>query len=303
MFRVAVFPDEISQDFEHAADVAKECGAEALEIRTAWNKRTSAFGAEEVERILSVTSARDLAIAGLSTQVFKCDIEDAEACRDHLEVLKYCMAVAQALDCRVLRIWSFLRLPDPIPWPLVAERFAPAIELAESEDIVLGVENEPTTNAATYDRLATFLSAVNHERVRAVWDPGNDVFAGEGKVPYPDGYAALRPWLQSLHVKDVKRQPQPVRTAEGRVLMYDAVRFGSGEIDYAGLLRELYTDGFDGYLALETHRRASAAPSHGLTHYEQFSHGGEQPTRECLASLHEMIRNLRSEGTAVSPRS
>ena len=65
-----------------------------------------------------------------------------------------------------------------------------------------------------------------------------------GDVPYPTGYEAVRPWLKHVHFKDAEVDSQGNR----RFAMH-------GQIDWAGQIRALADDGYDGYISIETHLR------------------------------------------------
>ena len=86
------------------------------------------------------------------------------------------------------------------------------------------------------------MEAINHPALGVNWDPGNAFMAGD--VPYPDGYEAIRPWLTHVHFKDAEV------TADGQR------RYAlQGQIDWPGQIQALVTDGYQGYISVETHLR------------------------------------------------
>ncbi|MDH3944894.1 MAG: sugar phosphate isomerase/epimerase, partial [Anaerolineae bacterium] len=74
------------------------------------------------------------------------------------------------------------------------------------------------------------------------WDPGNAFMAGD--TPYPDGYQAVRNWVRHVHFKDAEVDPNGGR----RFTVH-------GQIDWAGQIRALANDGYEGYISIETHMR------------------------------------------------
>jgi sugar phosphate isomerase/epimerase len=103
--------------------------------------------------------------------------------------------------------------------------------------------------------------------VKILWDPANAVFADER--PFPGGYEAVKAQMAHVHVKDA------ARTAKGDV---ECVVVGKGAVDWPAHLRALKSDGYQGYLSLETHYN-------GL--------GDKEPSsRLCLERLIRMVEGL-----------
>jgi sugar phosphate isomerase/epimerase len=140
--------------------------------------------------------------------------------------------------------------------------------------------------AANARKVAEFLTTVDHPRLRAIWDPGNEAAEAEAGGAFPVGYETLKPWIVHVQLKDMKRRPN------GTV---ESVQFGTGDIDYIGQLKALKRDGYQGYLSLETHWRLRHEIPHDLVRQPKgsaFSHGGAEATRQCLATLREMLQQL-----------
>lgn len=284
--RIAVITDEISQDLAVAAALVKEFNGEGLEIRSVWEKGPHELDADDVERIKRVAGEYGLRICGIASPFYKCTFGDPEEGRQQLDILRRCIAVAHALDTHLLRVFTFWRQPGEPPWEQIVEQFQAPLRLAEREDVVLGVENDPSTMGATARQVARFLTLANHPRLRAVWDPGNELWAGGPRAAFPEGYELLKPWIVHVHLKDLRRTPH------GTV---EAVRLGTGEVDYAGQLRALKADGYRGFVSLETHWRVRHAISAELLHRPKgsaFSFGGEEATRLCLQSLRALVARI-----------
>jgi sugar phosphate isomerase/epimerase len=140
--------------------------------------------------------------------------------------------------------------------------------------------------AANAKRVAEFLALVDHPRLQAIWDPGNEAGDAEGDVAFPDGYELLKPWIVHVQLKDVRRLPN------GTV---ESVRLGTGDVDYIGQLKALAHDGYRGYLSLETHWRINRDIPKDLVRQPQgsaFSQGGEEATRQCLEGLRAMLQQI-----------
>jgi sugar phosphate isomerase/epimerase len=72
------------------------------------------------------------------------------------------------------------------------------------------------------------------------WDPANAFEAGD--LPFPDGYSAVRQFVQHVHFKDIKGTPQG-----GSVYAVE------GQIDWSGQIKALVQDGYQGYISVESH--------------------------------------------------
>jgi L-ribulose-5-phosphate 3-epimerase len=286
MFKLAVISDEISQDLAVAAAMVREFGGEGLEIRSVWEKSPPEFDAEERRRIARIAAAYGLRICGVASPCYKCPLGEPAEEAQHLEMLRRCIALAHALDTNLIRVFTFWRQPGPPPWERIADRFRAPIRLAEQEDVILGIENEGSTMAANAGKVAELLTIVDHPRLRAIWDPGNEAAETEAGGAFPAGYEILKPWIAHVQLKDIKRHP------DGTV---ESVQFGTGDIDYIGQLKALKRDGYQGYLSLETHWRLRHEIPQDLVRQPKgsaFSHGGEEATRRCLAKLREMLQQI-----------
>jgi sugar phosphate isomerase/epimerase len=287
MLPIAVITDEISQDLTVAAALVKAFTGSALEIRSVWEKGPHEFAADDIVRIKRIADDHELRICGIGSPFYKCTLlGNTEEEKQHLDILRRCIAVAHALDPNLIRVFTFWQQPGPPPWEQIAEKFQGPTRLAETEDVTLGVENDPSTMGANAQQVAQFLTLINHPRVRSVWDPGNELWAGEPHAAFPDGYEALKPWIIHVQLKDSKR------TTEGKA---EAVRFGTGEVDYLGQFKALKADGYKGYLSLETHWRIRREIPEELLHRlkgSAFSFGGEEATRLCLQSLRELLAQV-----------
>jgi sugar phosphate isomerase/epimerase len=286
MFKIAAITDEISQDPTVAAAMVREFNGEGLEIRSVWEKGPHELDDTDSTRLKEIAKAYGLRICGIASPVFKCHLGVAEEEREHIDILRRCIALARALDTDLIRVFTFWQQPGPPPWELIAEKFQEPLHLAVQEGITLGIENERSTMAASARGVADFLALMNHPHLRAIWDPANEQGNPEGGGAFPRGYERLKPWIVHVQLKDMKCLPNGTRTS---------VRLGMGDIDYLGQLRALKRDGYKGYLSMETHWRIGHEIARDVVRQPKgsvFSAGGEEATRQCLESLQEMLRQI-----------
>jgi sugar phosphate isomerase/epimerase len=124
---------------------------------------------------------------------------------------------AHRLGTRKVRIFSFLthegfKLAD------LDAALDELLALAEREDLVLHVENEPVCNIQDEVDLMALMQARRHPRLKALLDIGN-IYA-KGVVPDAARMAALMPFVDHMHFKDfsIGAGRRHVAVGEGDVL-------------------------------------------------------------------------------------
>jgi sugar phosphate isomerase/epimerase len=99
------------------------------------------------------------------------------------------------------------------------------------------------------------------------WDPGNAFAAGD--IPFPNGYQAVRQYVQHVHFKDALRRPDG--TIDHTI---------EGEIDWAGQIRALHEDGYQGYISVEPHLQPKIATARAATaRLKRLIQSNEKPGR------------------------
>lgn len=287
MFRLGVISDEVSQDFKTVLRLAKEFDLDAIEIRSVSNKPPQALEASEAAQIRRMTEDAGLVICGIATPFFKCDIDNPDERREHLEILRRCAGLAHTLGTNLLRCFAFWNTGKTLErWNEILDAFEEPLRIADAEGVMLGMENESSTSLSTAALTRRFVDEINRPNVRAIWDPANELYAEGGVTPYPDAYEILKPVMVHGHIKDAAPNP------EGKL---ESVPVGEGLIDWKGQFRRYLEEGYEGYLSLETHWRPKKALSEELVHRPggaAFSESGEEASRYCLAKIREMLQEL-----------
>lgn len=161
-----------------------------------------------------------------------------------MEELKHAADAAHALGTNKLRIFTFLRVPDPDSiFDRIVEELHKALAVAKEHDVVLVVENEHSCNTATGTETAKLFKAVKDTRLMHNWDPGN-CFEG-GEEPFPKAWNMLdHKRIGHIHLKDAAgKNWKPI---------------GAGEIKFAEQFKALKDMKYSGTLSLETHYRNAA---------------------------------------------
>jgi sugar phosphate isomerase/epimerase len=154
--------------------------------------------------------------------------------------------VAEVLRAPYIRLFSFF-VPegeDPAAHrDEVLRRMAALVAEAEGHDVVLLHENEKAIYGDTPQRCLDLVESVGSPQLRLAWDPAN--FVQVGVTPFTDGYAALRPHLEYVQVKDAL-------LADGTV-----VPAGEGDGEVEETVKALAADGYDGFCSMEPHLAAA----------------------------------------------
>lgn len=262
---LGIIADEVHVDFATACERIRAWGLPLVEVRNVDGTNVTLLDDAAVDRAVGVVRDAGLRVSGVASPVFKSPLDEvatdaaadfavpgAETVEAQLKLLDRACAVARRFDTRLVRIFTFLR----VPWSdevvdTVARRVVRAAEIARRHDVVLAVENEPACVVGTGEELGRFFARLDpllgdalRPHVGALWDPGNALALGEA-APYPDGYGALPlDRLVHVHLKDLGAEPASFGTF---------VPIGQGRIDYRGQFAALRRDGYRGSVVLEPH--------------------------------------------------
>jgi len=285
MFHLAVFTDEVSQDLEKAIKLALDFCLEGVEIRSVWDTSPQNLSDAQVADIKRLLEAHNLKTCCIAAPFLKCTIFNQAEYAEHFEILRRCISVGKRLGTKLMRGFTCWKTEDtPEVWAEVERLYRQALPILESEDAIIAIENEFVTSAATAALTEKFLRKLNSPRLRAVWDPANEVHAAEGEVPYPNGYNRLKPFIAHVHCKDAARDG----AGEARI-----TRVGDGEIDWQGQLKALADDGYNGWVSLETHWRMEekdlSEEQVRLPGGGAFSEAGEMASGQCLFALQKLM--------------
>ncbi len=289
-FRLGVISDEISQDLDVVIKTAEDYNLDSVEIRSVWDVKVQDLRNDHLRRLREDLGAAGLTVASIASPFLKCEIDSPKEYRDHISIFKRCIQIARALDTQIVRGFTFWRKGGleglAKYWDTIVEKFAEPTEIAESEDIILAVENEQSCFVGTGVDLARFLSEIDSKHVRAIWDPGNAYYDDARERAYPDGYRAVKDWIVHVHLKDVVINRQTGKP--------ECVPVGTGEVDIEGQLKALKQDCYSGCVSLETHWRPKALDEELLARPggREFSSSGEYASRVCLENIRRILDRI-----------
>jgi sugar phosphate isomerase/epimerase len=290
MLSLSVISDEIAQDPRRVVQVCGEFGVRQVEPRSVWNTPPQELTDTQVADLKGLLRDAGFSVPCLASPFLKCDLGDADQYAAHLGILRRCIHLAHEFDCRIIRGFTFWKTgPAGAVWQQLLDAYAEPIRICEAEDVIIGIENEAATHIATAAEAERMYQDLGSDRVRAIWDPANEVYATDGELPFPVAFERMKPYMVHMHIKDAVRDPE----AEGGAR---CVPVGEGGyIAFPAQFRALVAMGYEGACSLETHWRPAAALSEDLLNRPggaAFSEGGEEASRICLRNIADMLEAL-----------
>lgn len=125
--------------------------------------------------------------------------------------------------------------------------FSLVAEQAEQHDIDVVLGNLPWHYTNTTGHCRELIERVGSKRLKIMWHPSDNHTAGESDSATA-GFINVRPYLHSLHVKDLQ-------VLDGLKLNFEYCPLGEGDVDYPTVLRNLRDHCCDAVFAVATHFR------------------------------------------------
>ena len=275
--------DEVSQDPAVVVAFARRHGLAGFELRSMFGRQFRDLTPADIREIRQRTNDAGMRVVSCATPVFKCPLGLAHECEAHRDIFRRSVETAQALDCRLLRVFTFLRRSERATDDDVARAAAEINALLPlcPEGIRLGVENEASCIVATGEEVGRFLRSDLAPQVGIIWDPCNVLYVSSFTDVATAGFASIGGKLAHVHVKDACRE----RTGPA------ACPVGRGDVGWPAHFQEIAATGYAGLYSLETHWRRQALDQKEL-HLPGgygFSAGGEAASETCLAEIGRMV--------------
>jgi L-ribulose-5-phosphate 3-epimerase len=257
-FRLAAITDEFSPDLAVAVRSMASIGMTGAELRMVFGKNILDVTDEELDRAIEIVRGQGLEIVSIASPLLKCVLpgapevdarfqKDMFASRhtfaDQPRLAERAFQIAERTGARILRVFSYWRTVRPNEcFGRIVEALRELSGQAADRGVIIGLENEHACNIGTGDETARLLAELDHPHLGLVWDPANALVAGES--PFPEGYRRI-PASRVVHVH-TKDCCVTGHTPEWLPL-------GDGSVDWKGQLAALVSDGYIGWLSLETH--------------------------------------------------
>ena len=284
-FKLGVITDEVTQDIFEAAAFCKKHGLECMEVRSINGHSPFDYTDEDVEQIIAAAKEYNLEISAISSPTFKCEYNDEEAIKANVAGFEKCAIMANKMGAKYIRGFDFWN--KEVPVEVRATMYGDIIALCEKYDVYCALESDPAIHSSTPHKLAELVAAINNPRIKALFDPGNEIWVTAQTSE--DAYDKLAPCgIVNMHVKD------GINT-DGHTT---AVKVGTGSADFVGIFKKLIRDGYSGGVMLETHyRKNSELDEEQLKRPggNAFSDGAYEASEESIIALKEIIKQAQEE--------
>jgi sugar phosphate isomerase/epimerase len=256
--RIAAITDEFSPDLGAALEAMAPIGMTGAELRVLWGKNIMDLTDDELSRARDMIRARGMEVMSTASPILKCVLpggpdvdtrfqQDIFASKhtfdDQPRLTERAFRIAKFFGARIIRVFSYWRTVEPDRvFDDVVKAVMQLAEKAAKEDLIIGLENEHACHIGLAAEAAKVLNVAKHPNLKLVWDPANALVGGE--EPFPHGYNLLpKDRVVHVHVKDCHM--------EGHKPVWGPV--GTRHVDWKGQIAALRSDGYSGWLSLETH--------------------------------------------------
>jgi sugar phosphate isomerase/epimerase len=257
---IAAITDEFSPNLSKAVPPIKEIGMTAVELRVVNGKNILDLTDQELHEVRDLLLRADLPVISIASPLLKCVLPDApevdsrfqhdvfastHAFADQPRLTETAIRIARFFGARIVRVFSYWRSTEPEAClDAIVEALTGLARVAESENLIIGLENEHACNIATAAEAIRVLDRVANPHLGIVWDPANAFVAGED--PFPHGYSLLpKHRIVHVHAKDCDMDcGQP-----------NWGPLGTRHIRWKEQIQALLDDRYSGFLSLETHWR------------------------------------------------
>lgn len=276
--KLGMFLNELQLPFDEALATAKEIGAEYVWCSSLGEGPEIAdMSDRQVDEMAERVAEHDLKLLMISAsspfkQIHLTDIDaDAPMANDHyqaqLSELVRSMEIARRLDAGAVLAYTFAWPGEysagkptwPMRWATrggiiadvdmdrLAAAFAPAIEQAEAHDVDIVLSMMPWNYTNTSGNLRRIAERLNSHRIKVMWGPADTMNCGEADAATV-GFTNVRPYLHSLHLKDL-------HVKDGATLEFEYRPIGQGDVDFPTVLGNVSEHSPDAVLSVATHFR------------------------------------------------
>jgi len=246
--KISGFSDEIHSAIDVQFQVLNKLDIEYFEPRGIDGKNISTLTDEEVTLLKEKMIQYGIKVSSIGSPIGKIKVTDDF--ETHFAMFQRVVNIAAELETKYIRIFSFYH-DNGSEWTNeekseVIARLRKMVDYAREYDVVLLHENENDTYGNTADRCADLMQELFCDHFKSVFDPANFVQSGQD-AKY--AYDILKEYIAYMHIKDACFKDRGVVPAG----------MGDGNVEY--ILKDLFVNGYDGFLSLEPH----------LFHFEKLS--------------------------------
>ena len=199
--KIYAFADEASPNIDEQITALKRNGLDGLEIRNVDGANVSDITLEKAKEVKTKLDANGLITWSIGSPIGKIDIEKDDF-KAHLEKLKHTLEIADILESKNIRMFSFY-MPegkDVLDYKNeVIDRLGQMCEIAKTHNVFLCHENEKGIYGDIPERCLEIHKAV--PELKGIFDPANYVQSGADTLKAWD---MLKDYIYYMHIKDAK---------------------------------------------------------------------------------------------------
>ena len=256
--KLSAFADEIGPNLDDQVRVCRENSVTHFELRGVYGKNVMDFDQGLRAEIKSKLDANGLAVISIGSPVGKIAIDQPWSA--HFDRFKKAVELALYFNSPWIRLFSYYPAGGEGKGPIdphrneIIDRFKQKCDYVAKLPVAILHENEKGIFGDTARRCLDLMQSINHPKLRMAFDFANFLQVGENP---PDNWRLLRPWVAHIHIKDAKKDTGQVVAA------------GQGDGHIPEILKDAWTSGYRGFVALEPHLKV-AGHSHGETGPDLF---------------------------------
>jgi sugar phosphate isomerase/epimerase len=201
LITLAAYGDEAAFDLEEQLNVLEGAGIRFIELRKVEGCEVIDLPDSDIMEIKRRLDERGFRVHSISSPIGKSEI--TEDFTPNLQRFIRAVQLAKFFTTPVIRVFSFYYPEGENPWKYyneVLNRIGQMIRIAETEGVILLLENEKFIFGNTGGRVWAILQSINSPHLRLAFDPAN--FVQSQVVPMVEAYPCLSPFLSWVQIKD-----------------------------------------------------------------------------------------------------
>ncbi|MEE1187250.1 MAG: TIM barrel protein [Acutalibacteraceae bacterium] len=244
---IYAFADEASPDIDEQIIALKRNGLNGLEIRNVDGVNVSEITVEKAKEVKDKLNKNGLITWSVGSPIGKIEIESDDF-KAHIEKLKHTLEIANILESKNMRIFSFY-IPNEKNFSdyknEVIERLGVMCDLSQQFDVTLCHENEKGIYGDTPERCLEIYKAL--PTLKGIFDPANFVQCGVNTL---NAWDMLKDYIYYMHIKDAKSEGEivPAGCGDGNIKQIAEKFISLGGKDFT---MEPHLTVFDGLSNLE----------------------------------------------------